>query len=110
MQRVFLLSLLAVAICSCGSVAPPRDLSASAAERDAQRDIAAGRLQIYMAGGRASSAVGIPAGELHLVRELPRNTSLSLGCVDEHLREHIAYAEAYNRVVLHYVRTHRRNA
>ena len=108
MTRILILTTLAVMLSRDVSASePPVDLSVAAAERDAQRDIATRHLQIYIAGEK-HSPVGIPVSDLPLVHDLPVNGSISLGIIDSRLREHVAYAEAYNRVILRYVRSHRR--
>ena len=103
MTRSLIFAIAAAVFAAAGVSA--RDLSPAAAEAEARRDIAAGHLKIYVAGGRASSEVGVSAADQHLVRALPHDRRLSFGCTDHDLPQHVAYAEAYNRLVVRYLRS-----
>ena len=99
-----LIALFAVTFTALTVAAMPRDLSPAAARADAMRDIQSGHIKIYMAGGRASTEVGVSAAERPLIMGLPRDESISRGCTDPQLRKHVAYAEAYNRVIVQHLR------
>ncbi len=93
-------------LASCAYAPFIGDLSPQAAVREAQRDIASGHMKLYRAGTRASYEVGVDAADRPLVADLPRDDRLSLGCTDSQASAHIAYARAYNRQILQYVRGH----
>jgi hypothetical protein len=81
-------------------------LSRDAAVREAHHDIASGHMKLYRAGTRASYTVGVESADLPLVAHLPRDDKLSHGCTDPLASEHIAYATAYNREIVRYLRGH----
>jgi hypothetical protein len=81
-------------------------LSPEAAVREAHLDIASGHMKLYRAGTRASYTVGVESADLPLVAHLPRDDRLSHGCTDPLASEHIAYARAYNKEIVRYLRGH----
>jgi hypothetical protein len=97
--------ITAAALCVC-AVAHARDLSPAAAVTEARRDIESGHIKIYIAGGRAANEAGVARSDLDLIRGVPRDQRLSQGCVDSDLPQHLAYAEAYNRIIVQYLRSH----
>ena len=104
-----LIAFLFVLVTTLMLAAGPRDLSPAAARADAERDTRSGHMRIYRAGGEASTEVGVAAAERHLIRGIPRDDSISLGCIDPQPHEHIAYAEAYNKAVIRYLKQKPRN-
>lgn len=101
------LALSALLAVSCSSVPLIGSLSPVAAQREAHGDIASGHMKIYIAGTRASGPVGVDSQDLALIRKLPRDQRLSKGCIDPDASAHIAYARAYNREIVRYLRGHR---
>jgi hypothetical protein len=93
-------------LCSCASVPFIGSLSPQAAQREARDDIARGHMKLYRAGTYASYEVGVEPADRPLVAKLPRDNRLSHGCTDPHASEHIAYARAYNREIVRYLRGH----
>jgi hypothetical protein len=83
---------------------PISDFSVKAARADAARDIAAGHLKIYLAGGIALTAPGIGEKDESLVAKLPRDHSLPAGCTAPHAPEAYTYATAYNEAIVDYLR------
>lgn len=80
------------------------NLSPQAAEREARRDIESGQIKLYRAGTIASTEVGVEPQDRALVSKLPRDDTMSGGCTDPDASAHIAYARAYNRVIVRYLR------
>lgn len=86
------------------SLASPRELSRSAAVRDAKRDIASGHVRIYFAGTEAASERGLESRDVALVRKVPRDYSLPMGCTDPQALAAIDYATVYNRAIIEHFR------
>lgn len=86
------------------SLAAPRDLSPSAAIRDAQRDISARQLKIYLAGTEGAYEPAVRKRDLALVSMLPRDRSLPMGCTNPLSGSAIEYATVYNRVIVEHLR------
>ena len=63
-------------------------------------------MRIFLAGTQFSSEVGVEPQDRTLVRHLPRDHSLPIGCTGPHASEAIAYAHAYNRQIIRYLRGH----
>jgi hypothetical protein len=103
-----LFSIIAAAmIVSCSSTPPASSLTLEAARSEARRDIASGHMKIYFAGTYAAGPVGADApGDWAFVSKLPQDHRLSKGCVDPDSQVHIAYARAYNREIIRYLRGH----
>jgi len=107
MSRVLILFGIALLV-GCSSVPIVGSLSPQAAQREADRDIASGRMKIYRAGTIASTEVGVALEDRGLIKRLPRDDRLSGGCTDPDASAHIAYATAYNREIVRYLRAHQR--
>jgi hypothetical protein len=106
MLRSLLLSFCALSAVACSSVPLIGSLSPQAAQREADRDIASGHMKLYRAGTIASTEVGVAPEDRALVAKLPRDDRMSHGCTDPDASAHIAYARAYNREIVHYLRGH----
>ena len=91
-------------LCCVTSLASSRDLSAAAATRDAKRDISSGCMKIYFAGTEAASEQGLERRDVALVRRLPRDYTLPMGCTDPHAVAAIKYASVYNRAIIEHLR------
>jgi hypothetical protein len=89
---------------SVTSLAAPRDLSPSAAARDARRDINAGHMKIYIAGTEGAYEPGVHRHDLALLSTLPRDRSLPMGCTNPLSGSAIEYATVYNRAVVEHLR------
>jgi hypothetical protein len=64
-------------------------------------------MKIYFAGTIAAGPVGADSpGDWALISQLPRDNRLSKGCTDPDASIHIAYARAYNREIVRYLRGH----
>ena len=98
--------VLALCLSACASDPLTGSLSPQAAERAARQDIAAGRPRIYIAGTRASTEVGVEADDRALVARLPRDSSLPVGCTSPSAADAVGFARAYNREIIHYLRSH----
>jgi hypothetical protein len=102
-----ILSVACVLVIGCSSIPIVGSLSPQAAEREAKRDIQSGHMKIYLAGTYASTEVGVESrSDRRLIANLPRDQSLSGGCTDPDASAHIAYARAYNRKIVGYLRSH----
>jgi hypothetical protein len=101
-----LIFLVACLLCACSSMPIVGSLSPQAAQREAHRDIASGHMKIYLAGTIASHEVGVAPEDRVLIKRLPRDNRLSGGCTDPDASAHIAYATAYNREIVRYMREH----
>jgi hypothetical protein len=99
---VFSLALLCLS--SIASFASPRDLSRAAAIRDAKRDIEVGHMKIFMAGTEYGYEAGLKQRDVSLVRRLPRDYTLPMGCTDPQASAAITYATAYNRTIIEHCR------
>ncbi len=97
-------TLVAILVLCSSAWGSPRELSASAAARDAKRDINSRRMKIYFAGTEAASERGLESRDVPLVRRLPRDYSLPMGCTDPQALAAITYATAYNRAVIAHLR------
>lgn len=95
-----LLSLLVISLTACSTTPGLGSLSPEAARREARRDLASGHPRLYLAGTRGTSLVGVPQADLPLVRNLPVDSRLSLGCDDPLASAHLAYARAYNQEIV----------
>ena len=104
-MRAFLLSIALLTV-SCVSAPFIGSLSPQAGERAAHRDIASGRMKIYRAGTRASSEVGVEPADRAFVAQLPRDSTLPIGCTVPHASEAVDFARAYNRQIVIHFRTH----
>jgi hypothetical protein len=89
---------------SVTSLASPRDLSPSAATRDAQRDINAGHMKIYIAGTEGAYEPGVKKHDLAVLSMLPRDRSLPMGCTNPLSGNAIEYATVYNRAMVEHLR------
>jgi hypothetical protein len=105
-MRFFVLLAGCINLIACSAIPLVGSLSPQAAERVARRDIASGHMKLYRAGTIASSEVGVEPQDRALVNKLPRDDSLSRGCTDPDASAHIAYARAYNREIIRYLRGH----
>jgi hypothetical protein len=86
---------------------PAASLTPEAAQSEARRDIASGHMKIYFAGTYAAGPVGADSPrDRVLISKLPQDHRLSRGCVDPDSQVHIAYARAYNREIVRYLRGH----
>jgi len=72
--------------------------------RDAKRDITSGHMRIYFAGTEAASEQGLKERDVALVRRVPRDYSLPMGCTDPRALLAIDYATAYNRAIIEHLR------
>jgi hypothetical protein len=107
MLRSFVIAAFAALAVSCSSIPPVSSLTPEAAQSEARRDIASGHMKIYFAGTRAAGPVGADSpGDWALISRLPQDHRLSKGCIDPDSQVHIAYARAYNREIIHYLRAH----
>jgi hypothetical protein len=106
MARSFVLFLACIVLSGCSSIPLIGSLSPQAAEREAHRDIASDHMKLYRAGTIASTEVGIKPQDRALVSKLPRDDRLSSGCTDPDASAHIAYARAYNKAIIRYLREH----
>ena len=103
----FSISALLVSMCIVGSPAAwhppatPHGITTAAGTEQAHADIAAGNIQLFEAGTRGVSAVGVPAGEPRLAK-LPRHT-LPCGCTTPNANLWVQYARAYNSVVVAHI-------
>jgi hypothetical protein len=77
----------------------PTRLTPNAARQQARQDFAAGRPQIYSAGGYAIIEPGITDAQKAAVAALPRNGSLA-GCTNPKVRYSIGFATAYNHEII----------
>lgn len=98
-----LLLLLTAALVSAAT----DDLSLDAAKAEADRDIEAGRMKIYLAGTEGAYEPGVKKRDLALVSKLPRDRSLPMGCTNPRAAEAIAYAEVYNQAIIRSLRAAR---
>jgi len=100
-MKHMLLGFMAVALifCSCSSTPFVGSLSPQAAKRQAQRDFAAGKPEIYKAGGYASFEPGIEESQKPLVAKLPRDSRL-VGCTNPNVQYSEGYATAYNKEII----------
>ena len=85
-------------MCSC--VSPHASLTVNDAEQEALKDIRANRPKLYLAGARGTYEVGVPEIARVRLANLPRSRTLPSGCTDPLARESIAYARAYNEVIV----------
>ena len=108
MRHSSIVFVVAMMLASCAYAPFFGELSPQAALREAERDIASGEMKLYRAGTRASYEVGVEAADRPLVARLPRDDRLSLGCTDSQASAHIAYARAYNREIVRYLRGHQK--
>ena len=107
MLRSFVAVVLAVIGTSCSSTPPASSLTIEAARSEAQRDISSGHMKVYFAGTRAAGPVGADSpGDWALISRLPQDHRLSKGCIDPDSQVHIAYARAFNQVIIRYLRGH----
>ena len=106
MRLPTLLASTCLLLCSCASVPFVGTLSPQAAEREARDDITRGHMKLYRAGTQACFEVGVEEADRLLVAQLPRDDRVCGGCTDPHASEHIAYARAYNREIVRYIRGH----
>ena len=72
--------------------------------RDAKRDIASRHMRIYFAGTEAASERGLEHRDIALVRSVPRDYSLPMGCTDPKALAAIDYATVYNRSIVDHLR------
>jgi hypothetical protein len=86
-------------ICSCSTTPIIGSLSPQAGKRQAERDFAAGKPQIYLAGGFGSYEPGISPDQESLVAKLPRNPSMT-GCTNPKAQDGDGYAKAYNQEII----------
>ena len=86
------------------SLASSRDLSPSAAIRDARRDIISDHMKIYLAGTESAEEQGVARSDRALVRRLPRDRSLPMGCTNPLSANAIEYAIVYNRAIVEHLR------
>jgi hypothetical protein len=106
LQFLIAVGFAAVAL-SCSSTPPASSLTTQAARTEAHRDIASGHMKIYFAGTRAAGPVEADApGDWALISKLPQDHRFSKGCIDPDSQIHIAYARAYNQVIILYLRDH----
>ncbi len=103
-QITILASLVLLCLRSVASLASPRDLSPEAAVRDAKRDIKVGHMRIFMAGTEYGYEAGLERRDVPLVRRLPRDYNLPMGCTDPQASAAITYATAYNRAIIQHFR------
>jgi hypothetical protein len=101
LRFVALLLCLGMAVTSASA----RDLSAAAATREAQRDISAGRMKIYLAGTETPLESGVEPRDRTLVAQLPRDRSLPMGCTEPRAGAAIDYATVYNRCIIRHLRS-----
>jgi hypothetical protein len=99
--RLLLLLMLGAVSVFSASV----DLSPDAAKAEAQRDIDAGHMKIYIAGTEGAYEPGVKKDDLALLSKLPRDRSLPMGCTVPRAPDAIAYAEAYNRAIIRWLRS-----
>src|SRR5205823_10342031 len=99
--RLLLLLMLSV----MSLFAATADLSPDAAKAEAQRDINAGHMKIYIAGTEGTYEPGVKKHDLTLLSKLPRDRSLPMGCTVPRAPDAIAYAEAYNRAIIRWMRS-----
>ena len=90
-----------LALCSCQSPPEPKaeapsHLSVEAARNRAQKDFAAGKPVVFVAGGYASYEPGIAESQKPLVAGLPRNNSMA-GCTNPLVSQSVSFATAYNK-------------
>ena|SRR6266487_2265648 len=86
------------------SLASSRDLSPSAAIRDAKRDIIFNHMKIYLAGTEFADEQGVARSDRALVQRLPRDRSLPVGCTNPLSASAIEYATVYNRAIVEHLR------
>jgi len=86
-------------VCSCSTTPIFGSLSPQAGKRQAERDFAAGKPQIYRVGGFASFEPGITPEQETLVTKLPHNTSMT-GCTNPKAQDGVGYAKAYNQEIV----------
>ena len=108
MRLHFIIGIVFAAVAiSCSSTPPASNLTAEGARAEAHRDIASGHMKIYFAGTYAAGPVGADSsGDWALISKLPQDHRLSKGCTDPDSEIHIAYARAYNQVIIRYLRDH----
>lgn len=97
-----LLLVMMLGVISLSAASP--DLSPDAAKAEAQRDINAGHMKIYVAGTEGAYEPGVKKHDLTLLSKLPRDRSLPMGCTVPRASEAIDYAEAYNREIIRWLR------
>ena len=97
--------LLLLLMLSLTSFAANPDLSPEAAKAEAQRDINAGHMRIYLAGTEYGYEAGLERRDVPLVRTLRRDYSLPMGCTVPRAPEAIAYAEVYNQAIIRWLRS-----
>lgn len=78
-------------------------LSIHAARNEARRDLQAGHPKIYVAGTIGGYEPGVPPTARSLVARLPRSSKLPMGCTNPYAKEGIAYAKAYNEVIVSHI-------
>ena len=100
LRLLLLLMLSAVSLFAASA-----DLSPDAAKAEAQRDINAGHMKIYIAGTEGAYEPGVKKHDLALLSKLPRDRSLPMGCTVPRAPDAIAYAEAYNRAIIRWMRS-----
>ena len=61
-------------------------------------------MKVYIAGTRASFEVGVEERDRPLVRGLPRDETLPVGCTADGSAEAQEYATAYNRAIVRHLR------
>jgi hypothetical protein len=104
--RLILLAVAALVAGSCAGTPIVGEFSPQAAQRQAQKDFAAGTPKIYLAGGIAAYEPGIGDSEKALVAKLPRDGDLA-GCTNPHAPYAVSYATAYNREMVSLLRKSR---
>jgi hypothetical protein len=92
--------LVCVLSCSCSTTSTGGSISVQAARSEARRDLQTGHPKIYVAGTIGVYEPGVPAKARSLVARLPRSSQLPMGCTNPHAKEGIAYAQAYNEVIV----------
>jgi hypothetical protein len=101
-----LVCLLCSVLLACSSTPFFGSLSPQAAQREADRDIASGRMKIYVTGTRAAFPFGVGTVDQAVVAHLRRDHSLPSGCTVPHVDQAMEYARVYNRAIIHYLRSH----
>jgi hypothetical protein len=87
------------------NIGMPREIRTTAINA-ARGDIKAGKPRIAFTGGFASRPVGVSIDDFNLVKDLPR-VPLPSGCTEPLLQQAGIYAEAYNKEILPYLKTHK---
>ena len=97
--------LLLLMISAVSLLAASADLSQDAAKAEAQRDIRAGQMKIYIAGTEGAYEPRRHEARPCIALAALRDRSLPMGCTVPRAPEAIVYAEAYNRAIIRWLRS-----